>query len=166
MKKKEEEIKSPDGNSNTYGIESMYLKPINKAFPASTSMNQIKPFDDGSTKEETNITSFSGGSTVIITGNNIISGNIGEGQEIKTVSFSSANALTIGSNVTGNIGEGEKAIGTVSFSNDSKLSIHCSNCGKKCSHTFIESLKGYNRISDYYTCDCCGERFTNDRFFN
>jgi transcription elongation factor Elf1 len=51
------------------------------------------------------------------------------------------------------------------FSKDSKNKFHCSNCGKKCSHTFIETLEGYNRYSDYYTCDCCGERFTNDRFF-
>ena len=43
--------------------------------------------------------------------------------------------------------------------------IHCSQCGKSSNHTYIESLKGYNRISDYYTCDCCGNRFTNDRFF-
>ena len=53
------------------------------------------------------------------------------------------------------------------FSKDkgSKLSIHCSSCGKKCSHTFVESLKGYNRISDYYTCDYYRARYTNDRFF-
>lgn len=58
-------------------------------------------------------------------------------------------------------------IGIISlFSNDSKKEFYCFHCNKKCSHTFVESLEGHNRISDYYTCDCCGERFTNDRFFN
>ena len=53
------------------------------------------------------------------------------------------------------------------FSKDkgSKSRFFCIHCNKKSSFTFIESLEGYNRVSDYYTCDCCGARYTNDRFF-
>ena len=58
-------------------------------------------------------------------------------------------------------------VGAVSlFSKDkgSRNRFYCSTCKKKCSHTYIESIRGYNRMSEYYTCDCCGRRFTNDIF--
>lgn len=44
--------------------------------------------------------------------------------------------------------------------------MSCGSCGKKCKQTHIETLKGYNRISEYYRCECCGESWTNDRFFD
>lgn len=52
------------------------------------------------------------------------------------------------------------------FSGGSGKNMECPQCGKNCSHTFIESLKGHNRISDYYKCNCCGDRWSNDKFFD